>query len=71
MIAQAVIKYPVISENLIQTGLPELAGISGTFDVILCSGVIQHIQTQFLYESFRTVTSRLVDKGIFILSFSS
>ena len=49
--------------------LAELPGITGTFDVILCSGVIQHIQTQFLYESFRTVTSRLVDKGIFILSF--
>ena len=69
MFAQAVIKYPSISENLVQTGFPELPGITGTFDVILCSGVIQHIQTQILNESFRTVTSRLVDKGIFILSF--
>ena len=69
MIAQASVKYPEISKNLFQTGLPELTGITGTFDVILCSGVIQHIQTQFLYESFRTVTSLLEDKGIFILSF--
>ena len=69
MINQASIKYPSISENLVQTGLPGLSGITGIFDVILCSGVIQHIQTQFLYDSFRTVKSRLINKGIFILSF--
>ena len=69
MLEQAALKYPTIAENLVNTGLPGLTGIAGKFDVILCSGVIQHIQTQMLHESFRTVASLLNDEGIFIFSF--
>ncbi len=69
MLKQAADKYPSIKDNLFNTGLPALNGISGKYDVILCSGVIQHIQTQYLYESFRNISSLLNDEGIFIFSF--
>ncbi len=69
MLTQAKLKYPQVSGKLINAGLPSLTGIEDKFDVILCSGVIQHIQTQHIYESFRTISSLLNDEGIFIFSF--
>jgi 2-polyprenyl-3-methyl-5-hydroxy-6-metoxy-1,4-benzoquinol methylase len=69
MLTQAELKYPQVSGKLINSGLPALSGVTGKFDIILCSGVIQHIQTQYLYESFRTISSLLNDEGIFIFSF--
>ena len=69
MLQQAAVKYPEISKNLVNTGLPELKGITGKYDIILCSGVIQHIQTQFLYDSFRKIASLLNNEGILIFSF--
>jgi 2-polyprenyl-3-methyl-5-hydroxy-6-metoxy-1,4-benzoquinol methylase len=69
MIAQAVLKYPSLEGNLVHTGLPGLSGLKGKYGTILCSGVMQHVQTQHLYENFRTITSLLDENGIFILSF--
>ena len=69
MLRQAAIKYPSINDSLFNTGLPSLIGLNGKYDVILCSGVIQHIQTQYLYESFRNISSLLNNDGIFIFSF--
>ncbi len=69
MLAAAAEKYPSIEDNLFNTGLPDLPGIEGTYDVILCSGVIQHIETQHLYESFRKMSSLLNENGVLIFSF--
>ena len=69
MLEQAAVKYGLPEDKLICTGLPELSGINGGFDTILCSGVMQHIENRFLNESLKSIAGLLDDKGIFIFSF--
>ena len=61
--------YPQLSGRLIRSTLPELKGIPGSFNGLLCSGVLQHVghsQIELCFETF----SRLLDiNGILLISF--
>ncbi len=69
MLQTAEKKYPELSSALHLSSLPELPGITKTFDGILCSAVLQHIPGDLLPVSFCRIRELLKPAGILIISF--
>ncbi len=69
MITAAEKMYPQLKGRLKQAVLPLLTGITGRFDGILCSGVLQHIQDKYIHECFSTFSRFLLPGGICLVSF--
>ncbi len=69
MLQAAAGKYPELSSALHLSSLPELPGITRTFNGILCSALFQHIPKDRLPVSFGRIRELLKPPGIFIISF--
>ena len=69
MLREAERIYPGLKGRLIHSALPKLEGIEGSFDGILCSGVLQHLEEPDLQAGLVRIDSLLKPGGIVLLSF--
>jgi 2-polyprenyl-3-methyl-5-hydroxy-6-metoxy-1,4-benzoquinol methylase len=61
-------KYPSLTGKIFNDNLPDLGGIKGTFDAILCSAVLMHIPQMQLFDSAVAIKNHLNVGGRILLS---
>ncbi|MFP4432467.1 MAG: methyltransferase domain-containing protein [Spirochaetaceae bacterium] len=61
-------RFAIPDRRLRQSSLPDLPGVTGRYDAVLCSLVLQHLPDTAFLDALYTLKQRLVEGGLLLLT---